>query len=205
MPYSAPGGMIDLATGMLIGWAGGFARHGNGARGRCGTSLAASEQQEPTVDIPKSVRPFWDTFQASIAYDAAPLFYEAFHFDDNEPSADALAALVLSGQKRATAGLLWTNEVTDKPLPEVGVLSVVTGWHGIPLCVIETTHIEVVPFDRVSDSFAALEGEGDKTLRDWWEAHWRFFSRECQRLGRDPDPSMPVVCEQFRVVYPRCD
>jgi uncharacterized protein YhfF len=170
-----------------------------------GASLRASEHQEPIVDVPESVRPFWDTFQASIAYDASPLFYEAFHFDDNEPSADALAALVLSGQKRATAGLLWTNEVTGKPLPEVGVLSVVTDWLGTPLCVIETTHIEVVPFDRVSDSFAALEGEGDKTLRDWREAHWRFFSRECQRIGREPDLPMPVVCEQFRVVYPRCD
>ena len=85
------------------------------------------------VDVPKSVRPFWDTFQASIAYDASPRFDEAFHFDDNEPTANALAALVLSGQKRATAGLLWTNELTNKPLPAVGALSVVTDWHGAPL------------------------------------------------------------------------
>jgi hypothetical protein len=72
-------------------------------------------QQESVVNVPKSVQPFWDKFQASIAYDASPLFYEAFHFDDNEPSANALAALVLSGEKRATAGLLWTNERTNKP------------------------------------------------------------------------------------------
>ena len=102
------------------------------------------------LGVPTSVQPFWDAFQASISYDAAPLFYEAFHFDDNEPTANALAALVLSGQKRATAGLLWTNEVTNKPLPTPGALSVVTDWHGAPLCIIETTHIEIVPFDRVS-------------------------------------------------------
>jgi uncharacterized protein YhfF len=157
------------------------------------------------VNVPKSVQPFWNKFQTSVAYNASPLFYEAFHFDDNEPSANALAALVLSGQKRATAGLLWTNERTHKPLPEVGSLSVVTDWQGAPLCIIESTHIEVVPFDSVSDSFAALEGEGDKTLRFWREAHWRFFSRECQRIGREPDLHMPVVCEQFKVVYPACD
>ena len=58
------------------------------------------------MDVPRSVQPFWDRFQASISYDALPLFYEAFHFDDNERSANALGALVLSGQKRATAGLL---------------------------------------------------------------------------------------------------
>ncbi|HZV94784.1 MAG TPA: ASCH domain-containing protein [Candidatus Nitrosocosmicus sp.] len=154
-------------------------------------------------NVPKSVQPFWDEFQASIAYDASPRFYEAFHFDDNEPTANALAALVLSGQKRATAGLLWTNEVTGKPLPIVGSLSVVTDWQGVPLCIIESTHIEIVPFDSVSDHFAAVEGEGDKTLLYWRDAHWRFFSRECRRIGRVPDMGMPVVCEQFKVVYPR--
>jgi uncharacterized protein YhfF len=155
--------------------------------------------------VPKSVQPFWGKFQASVAYDASPLFYEAFHFDDNESTANALGALVLSGQKRATAGLLWTNELTNKPLPEVGALSVVTDWQGNPLCVIRTTHVEIVPFDSVSDSFAAREGEGDKTLRYWREAHWKYFSRECQRIGREPALHMPVVCEQFMVVYPTCD
>lgn len=157
------------------------------------------------MSVPKSIRPFWDAFQSSVAYDASPRFYEAFHFDDNEPTANALAALVLSGQKRATAGLLWTNEVTQKPLPKVGALSVVTDWQGVPLCVIETTHIEIVPFESVTDGFAATEGEGDKTLRHWREAHWRFFSRECRRIGREPTLQMPVVCERFKVVYPMSD
>jgi len=82
---------------------------------------------------------------------------------------------------------------------------VVTDWQGIPRCIIETTNVEIVSFDRVTDSFAAREGEGDKTLRYWREVHWRFFSRECQRIGREPDLQMPVVCEQFKVIYPTCD
>ena len=156
------------------------------------------------VDVPTGVRPFWDKFQASLSYDASSLFYEAFHFDDNERTANALSALVLSGHKRATAGLLWTNEVTNKPLPTIGALSVVTDWHGTPVCVIQSTHVEIVPFERVSDSFAAAEGEGDGSLRHWREAHWRYFSRECQRIGREPNLHMPVVCEQFEVVYRAC-
>jgi uncharacterized protein YhfF len=154
------------------------------------------------VDIPESVQPFWAKFQASIAYDAAPLFYEAFHFDDSERVANELAALVLSGRKRATAGLFWTNEATKKPLPTEGALSVVTDWDGAPLCVIQTTHVEIVPYDSVSETFAAIEGEGDRSLRYWKDAHWRFFSRECLRIGREPSLDMPVVCEQFKVVYP---
>jgi len=157
------------------------------------------------VNVPENVQPFWDKFQASIAYEASPRFLEAFYFDDNEETANALGALVLSGRKRATAGLLWTHELTNKPLPKIGDLSVVTDWQGTPLCVIQTSHVEIVPFDSVSDSFAAIEGEGDKTLRYWREAHWRFFSRECQRIGREPSLDMPVVCEQFKVVYPALD
>lgn len=156
-------------------------------------------------DVPQSVQPFWDTFRASGGYDASPLLYEVFHFDDNERDANALGALVLSGRKRATAGLLWTNEATGRPLPRVGALSVVTDWHGAPLCVIQTTHVEIVPFDEVSETFAAIEGEGDGSLRYWKDAHWRFFSRECQRIGSEPAPDMPVVCERFRVVYPASD
>jgi uncharacterized protein YhfF len=157
------------------------------------------------VSVPENFRPFWDAFQATVAYDAAPRFYEAFHFDDNEASANALVALVLAGTKRATAGLLWSHEVENKPLPVVGALSVVTDWHGTPRCVIETTEVEVVAFDGVTDRFAAREGEGDKTLGYWRDVHWRSFARECQRIGREPDLRMPVVCEQFRVIYPACD
>ena len=155
------------------------------------------------MTIPKSIQPFWDEFQASIGYDASALFYEMFHFDDNEPSANGLVALVLAGQKRATASLLWAYEFDNEPLPTAGALSVVTDWQGNARCIIETTDIQIAPFDAVTDSFAALEGEGDKTLDYWRAAHWRCFSRECQRIGRQPDLQMPVVCEQFKVIYLR--
>jgi len=157
------------------------------------------------MSVPKNVQSFWDAFQATVDCDASDRFYEVFHFDDNEPSANELLALVLCGTKRATAGLLWAHQHENKPLPTVGELSVVTDWQGIPRCIIETTNVEIVSFDRVTDSFAAREGEGDKTLRYWREVHWRFFSRECQRIGREPDLQMPVVCEQFKVIYPTCD
>ena len=64
--------------------------------------------------------------------------------------------------------------------------------------------MEIVPFDSVSESFAATEGEGDKTLGYWRETHWQYFSRECQRIGREPNLHMSVVCETFKVVYPTC-
>ncbi len=56
-----------------------------------------------------AVRPFWDAFVATARPTRRPRFYEAFHFDDHEASANELADLVLSGvqarHRRARVGL----------------------------------------------------------------------------------------------------
>ena len=153
------------------------------------------------MSIPRLIQPFWNEFHATIGGDVLARFYEAFHFDDNEPSANALAQLVLAGTKRATAGLVWSFEADNKRPPKRGDLSVVTNWQGEPLCVIETKAVATVPFEEVGEEFAAAEGEGDGSLRYWREAHWAYFGRECKRTGRVPDLRMPVICEQFEVVY----
>lgn len=153
------------------------------------------------MDIPAHIAPFWQAFVQSRTEDPTPRFFEAFHFDDNESSANELAELVLRGTKRATAGLVWVFERDAKPLPKAGDLSVVTNWAGLPLCVIETLQVDIVPYEDVSEDFAATEGEGDGSLRYWRDVHWAYFGRECRRIGREPHPGMPVVCERFAVVY----
>ena len=139
---------------------------------------------------------------AAAGHDPAARFCEAFRFYDEPHVSDALAELVRRGKKRATARLLWVYEVEQRPLPRHGDLSVVTRWSGEPVCVIETAQVDVHAFEDVSEAFAADEGEGDGSLGYWREAHWPYFSRECRRIARTPDPRMPVVCERFAVVYP---
>jgi len=148
-----------------------------------------------------SVQAFWRAFEAFTGAERFSRFYEAFHFADTEAAADSLAELVLRGRKRATAGLVWSFEAVAQPLVRPGSLSVVTDWTGKPLCIIETTYVEVVPFQNVSALFASIEGEGDGSLEYWREAHWAYFGRECVRLGKEPSLAMPVACEQFNVVY----
>lgn len=149
--------------------------------------------------VPDRVADFWDDFVARSGRGDDTPIYDVFHFDDNETDADQLAALVLSGTKRATASLMW--EYDDEPPPATGDLSVVTDWSGRPMCVIETTSVEVVPFEEVDADFAAAEGEGDGSLRHWRAAHEAYFGRVCERIGRQPSPRMEVVCERFRVVF----
>ena len=153
------------------------------------------------MNIPPSIAEFWQGFCAAVGEDRSARFYEAFHFDDNERSANALAELVLAGVKRATACLLWSYESAGILPPMPGALSVVTNWGGKPLCVIETGAVEVVPFEQVTAEFAATEGEGDGSLEYWRRAHWAYFGRACGRIGREPSQVMPVVCERFGAIY----
>ena len=56
------------------------------------------------------------------------------------------------------------------------------------------------PFDEVPEQFAYDEGEGDRSLAYWREAHRNYFSRQ-RFKDRAFDEQMPLVCEQFRVVH----
>ena len=152
-------------------------------------------------DIPSLIQPFWDSFVAAADLDPPPAFSEAFFFGDDERVANALAELVLSGTKRATTSLLWAYEADNEPMPQSGDFSVVTNWDGQPLCVIETIQVDICPYQEVTEAYAAVEGEGDGSLRHWRDVHWAAFSRECARIGKTPDSRMPVVCERFKVVY----
>ena len=69
------------------------------------------------MSIPPRYSDFWSAFAATRQIDPTADFLEAFHFDDNEPSANELAALVLRGRKRATAALVWAYDYERKPLP----------------------------------------------------------------------------------------
>lgn len=151
--------------------------------------------------IPPHLLDYWNAFiRANGAVDDER-FYEAFYFGDSEQLANELAALVLQGVKRATAGSVWSFEAEGKRLPQPGDLSIVTNWSGRPLCVIETQAVDVVPFSEVTAEFAAVEGEGDRSLSFWQQAHERYFTRECARAGRQFTESMLVACERFQVVY----
>jgi uncharacterized protein YhfF len=149
------------------------------------------------------VEELWTAFLAARPDIAGPEDrYAAWHFCDNQADADELADLVVAGRKRATAGALWSYELEDEPLPQVGDFSVITGWSGAARCVIRTTCVEVVAFDQVSAEFAETEGEGDGSLAFWREAHWAAFTREFEGEERSPQSDMPVVCERFEVVFP---
>jgi histidinol-phosphate aminotransferase len=124
---------------------------------------------------------------------------DVFAFGDSRELANRLAVLVRDGVKTATCSALWTYEEDQKPLPQKGDHSIVLDGNGVPVAVIETVEVFVAPFNEVSERFAYDEGEGDRSLGYWREAHRKYFSRQ-RFKDRAFDEQMPLVCERFRVV-----
>jgi uncharacterized protein YhfF len=127
--------------------------------------------------------------------------YVAEAWGDSPRLADELGALILAGTKTATCSALWEYEADGEPLPKTGLKTIVLDGNGDPLCIVETTEVEVRPYEEVDAQFAYEEGEGDRSLEYWRDAHWRFFSRTLPDGDKEPATDMPLVCERFRVIY----
>lgn len=150
----------------------------------------------------ESAREFWDRCRAALPElpawpEAVP---EVWAFGATPAHADGLLALVLDGIKTGTASSLWDYEHTGDALPAVGDYSVILDGAGQPKAVLETTDIAIVPFDEVTAEHARSEGEGDLSLESWREIHERYW-RNHSEGPRGYDPTMPVVCERFRLVF----
>lgn len=149
---------------------------------------------------------FWEKYVATLSDDHPHRQIEPpvnrYGFGDSAEMADELGELVRQGVKDGTTSLMWEHEVDGEPIPLVGEVAVILNGKGEPLCIVETTQVDVMPFNEVDEQFAYDEGEGDRSLAYWRRAHEEFFGRVCEAIGRTPEETMPVVCERFRLIYP---
>ena len=139
------------------------------------------------------VEEFWRRFVAATGIDGP---HTAWGFGSSPEQATELGLLVRDGPKRATASLV-SSYADDEPMPVAGDLGLVLDGEGEPLCVVRTTAVEVRAFGDVDEEFAWTEGEGDRSLAYWREAHIRFFAS----YGGTVDEATPVVLERFDLVW----
>lgn len=125
--------------------------------------------------------------------------YMAWVYGDDP---DTLAELTRTGMKTATASSGPLYALEGEPLPEAGEYSVVLNSRDEAVCVIHTTRVYTMPFCEVTADHAYKEGEGDRSLEYWRRVHENFFRAELAEAGLEFSPEMPVVCEEFEVVYP---
>jgi uncharacterized protein YhfF len=71
-----------------------------------------------------------------------------------------------------------------------------------PVCVVRTTNIEIIPFDEVPEDHTQWGGDGDCSLESWRRMYCNYIVLECERIGREPVSTAPMIMERFAVVYP---
>jgi uncharacterized protein YhfF len=149
---------------------------------------------------PEHVAAFWERCRARAA-GLSMAVPPVWCFGDTAELADELIELVISGPKRATAGAVADYDSAIEAIPSVGDLSIVTDGSMRPRALLEVTDIRIGPLSSVDEAFAYDEGEGDRTVESWLDAHTWYFARSYARLGLEFDAGIPVVFERFAVRY----
>ena len=150
----------------------------------------------------ESIKTFWQNFCETDKINPETPF-QVWFFGNSSEMAKELAELVISGKKIATASLFAVNEMKPEIAPIADGYSVITDFEGNPLCVIQTTEIRHLPFTEVDAKFAFDEGEGDQTLENWRNGHWRYFTKEAAELNIEFNEKSLVCCERFRLLFPK--
>jgi len=148
---------------------------------------------------------FWQKFCAEKPDVNSDEPYQVWYFGNNSKMAKELVKLILRGKKKATASLAEVNKLKPETAPIDNGYSVVTDYEGNPQGVIQTTEIRILPFTGVDAQFAFDEGEGDQTLEDWREGHWKYFTREAEELNVEFNEKSLVTCERFKLLFPKTE
>jgi uncharacterized protein YhfF len=114
----------------------------------------------------------------------------SFAFGDGRELADELLDLVLRGVKTATCS---TEDEPNTSTP--GERWIMRDGRGTPRCVIESIEVTYRRYSEVDAAFAHDEGEGNRSLAYWRDAHRRYFGRQ-GKFSED----MMLMCERFRLV-----
>ncbi|BAL51128.1 ASCH domain-containing protein [Lactococcus lactis] len=132
-------------------------------------------------------------------------FREAFIFGNSidnitEPElGDELAELVRTGKKSATTSALIEYDMYNEPIPTVdGKFDIVLNSKCEPVAILTNSKVYQTTFDKVTAEHALKEGEGDLSLSYWRQAHERFF-----KAHNVFKPDMPVICEEYELLYKR--
>ncbi len=144
------------------------------------------------------IETYWKRFLETNGLDPSTPYFEAFAFGSGERMAEELLQLVLEGKKRATTSSVLA--FGEHRLPAVGDYSVVLDGKGNPRCVIRTVKTLRMTFSKMDFETAVKEGEDD-SLESWQRNHEYFFGLESKELGYPFTPDMPILFEEFDVVF----
>jgi uncharacterized protein YhfF len=122
-------------------------------------------------------------------------------FGGSGAMADLLIGLIQAREKTGTFALEAEFVSDPAAMPQVGDHYVVTRFGGEPVLIYEVTGVETLPFKDVDERHTQVEGANARSLETWRKIHWEYWGAMLRATGQEPNESMRVICQRFRVLY----
>ena len=181
----------------------------------CLILIGCKNKQETNIEIPsqttaiksergihKSVLKMWNDYIESNPAFKDEDIPDADFFHNNRKDANRLAALTLSGKKKASSGLYSAYEQYKVAIPKVGMKQIVTDFDGNAIAIIENKSVDTIPFNKISSEYAQLDmGTNIRPLEKWKKAHWEFFENFLEESEQQPTEKMLIICIRFDTIW----
>lgn len=143
---------------------------------------------------------FWNKFISETNASPNLKYSGDYQFGYTENSMTPITSLVLAGKKTAICSSLISYDVDKLPVPKINDYYVITDTNDNPVCIVKNIAVTKIAFKDVTWNLAQKEGE-DENMEQWRKSHIEYFTEEADIIGYKFSESMPIVFEEFEVVY----
>ena len=121
----------------------------------------------------------------------------------DQETSEAIAQLVVDGEKVGTFSLPWLHAQNPELKPEVGEYIIQTTFDGVPKALLRTVGLELLTFKNIDLSYTALDGPSVRDLEVWRDVHTKYWNTLLGELDKTVEDDMPVIVERFICIYPK--
>ena len=142
---------------------------------------------------------FWQKTKAALKLQDDESFAGELGFEARGFAGTEKIAALLAERKRAAFSTYAVYAIDNEILPVSGEFYIVKNAEEEAVCAIQIQRVEILPFNEVPWSLAALEGE-DENLQEWRERTREILEEESENIGYEFLEVIKLVFMEFKIV-----
>lgn len=142
---------------------------------------------------------FWQKTKAALKLQDDESFAGELGFEARGFAGTEKIAALLAEKKRAAFSTYAVYAIDNEILPVSGEFYIVKNADEEAVCAIQIQRVEILPFNEVPWSLAALEGE-DENLQEWRERTREILEEESEIIGYEFREDIKLVFMEFKIV-----
>ena len=142
---------------------------------------------------------FWQKTKAALKLQDDESFAGELGFEARGFAGTEKIAALLAEKKRAAFSTYAVYAIDNEILPVSGEFYIVKNADEEAVCAIQIQRVEILPFNEVPWSLAALEGE-DENLQEWRERTREILEEESAIIGYEFREDIKLVFMEFKIV-----